>query len=164
MRFLITIIFLICVGFCLNASGIVFTFYGQVVDGFPGVPLEPVQMGPNGDYEYVGVNPLVQILLNGGVVAETTVGAGMYELPVEGNFYKEVNLTGVREGDVFECRAYSSPTEWGSFGESEGQTYTYSLPVPSDFIFDFGTIHVLIPEPSLIIPAIHFLLIYRRRS
>ena len=164
MRFLITIIFLICAGLCFDASGIVFTFEGQVILEPSGIPLEPIEMGPNGDYEYVGVNPLVQILLNGGVVAETTVGAGMYELPVEGNFYKEVNLTGVREGDVFECRAYSSPTEWGSFGESEGQTYTYSLPVPSDFIFDFGTIHVLIPEPSLIIPAIHFLLIYRRRS
>jgi hypothetical protein len=130
------------------------TYYGQVVDQ-NGTPLEAYTMGPLWDYEYVGVNPLIQLFCNGAVVDLTTIGAGRYGLPVNGVFSKYATFD-ANPGDELRVKAFLRADGSGAFGWSE-----ILLVNTSGEPYNFGTIQI--PEPSLLVAGLA-LLAFRRKK
>jgi hypothetical protein len=129
-------------------------YFGQVVD-HNYAPLAAYTMGPLWDYEYVGVNPLIQLFCNGAIVDLTTVGAGQYCLPVSGLFSKVATID-INPGDELRVKAFLSADGSGAFGWSD----ILLVNIPGE-PYDFGTIQI--PEPSLLVAGLA-LLAFRRKK
>lgn len=155
------------IALCTSAMGITIFFQGNVTQG--GVPLQvvPGSLGPAWDYENIGVNPLIDVFVNGALRAQTTVGAGNYSEPVNGNFNLTVSgkeVGALAQGDVITARAYLSADGSGLSADSSVVVGPLSEPpAPADVTFDFGTIDIVIPEPSLMLSGLALLLLRRKK-
>jgi hypothetical protein len=147
---------------CGGAMALSITILGTVY-GPDGQPLQAVwELGPNWDYENIGLNPLVELNVNGAMVAQTTVGAGQYVLPVNGMFSKSLDIA-AGLGDVLTVTAYLGPTATGPSAISAGLTVNVITGgTPADYIYDFGTTNI-IPEPSILLTGLVLFLIRRKK-
>ena len=153
---------------CTSAMAISIIVTGQVLsDGDP-LQVVPGSWGPLFDFENLGVNPLVELYINSpyNLVAQTTVGAGQFGEPVDGFFSKTVDVH-LSPGDFMAVLAYVTPYQ--SF------PYMWSSQIaraqPSDSIYDFGEIDILLvpppnipwPEPSILLTGLVLFLIRRKK-
>ena len=144
---------------CVSAQAITIQIKGSSL--FEGTPLDSAISGPMGDFENLGVAPLVQLFNDGDLIKQTTVGAGVYVAPVNGKWSTTVSWD-LAVGDVVTVRAFVNPTATGPFAEAtqtiESGQYVYDVGCLE--ITDVGTPSV--PEPSVLMAGLALLFLRRK--
>jgi hypothetical protein len=119
----------------------------------------------SGAGENIGVNPLIELNVNGVVAAQTTVGAGFFFGDPLGQFVRSALAIDAGLNDVLTLTCYSGPTTGAPFkATSIALTVdTVSGGTGDDYIYDFGTTNIPVPEPSMLLSGLALLLLRRKK-
>jgi hypothetical protein len=162
MKKLTILVTVLMLALCTSAMAITITVIGIITDGTSPLGVVPGSYGLEGDFENIGVNPLIDIFVNGSLIGQTTVGAGKYVQPVNGAFDKDLEVGSLAAGDLVSITAYLSPDGTGLSATSNALAYNPGEPQAT--IFHFDTLPVTsIPEPSMLLSGLALLLLRRKK-
>ena len=131
--------------------------------------------------EYIGTNPLVQLMLQVGdvdlynftddiVLDQTTIGAGRYTTPFNGEWEKSSVSIDVTLDDSIYVRVFGGPdtdAEWYGVSASQ-QIKAVEAGTPSDYVYLFPGVEPLalptiIPEPFTAVFGLFLIAFIRKR-
>ena len=169
---------------CSSAMAVTITYgsgFGGGAKDEGGVLLEgSMNYSPYGG-EYLGVNPLVELLkqvgtmdnpLVGGddvLLNATTIGAGLYAVPFNGEWMKTVDVALV-VGDPIYVRIYNGADTAGPSSTYVGTSAATPLTTvaggqPSDYQYWFPGVqtNIPIPEPTIMLAGLALLLLKKKK-